>query len=104
MRKETAITVNCVTNGFERCRVGFLLLGYVLDVARYDGGLCQVIEVFDTAQSSCISQSSCVNRAKWNKHNEFAHAVVISKLNSTIVGEVKGMEVKVALVKGDYLI
>ena len=47
MRKETAITVNWATNGFERCHVGFLPLPYVPDAARYDGALCQVIEVFD---------------------------------------------------------
>ena len=104
MRKEAAITVNWVTNGFEQCHVGFLLPGYVLDAVRYDGALCQVIEVFDIAQSSCISQSSCANWAKWNKHNGFARAVVITKLNSNIVGTVKGMEVKVAPVKGDYLV
>ena len=45
-RKETAITVNWVPNGFEQCRGGFLPPGYVLDAVRYDGALCQVIEVF----------------------------------------------------------
>ena len=84
--------------------MGFLPPGYVLDAARYDGALCQVIEVFDIARSSCISRSSCANQAKWNKHNGFARAVVISKLNGNIVGKVKGMEVKVAPVKGDYLV
>ncbi len=103
MRKETDITVNWVTNGFERCRVGFLPPGYVLDAARYDGALCQVIEVFDIAQSSCISQSSRAKWAKWNKHNGFACAVVISKLNSNIVRKVKGMKVKVARVKGGLI-
>jgi hypothetical protein len=93
MRKETAITVNWVTNGFERCPVGFLPPGY-------DGALCQVIEVLDTAQSSLIFQSSCANQAKWNKHNGFARAVVISKLNGNIVGKVKGMGVNVAPVVG----
>jgi hypothetical protein len=44
MRKETAITVNWVTNGFEQCRVGFLPLDYVPHAARYDGALCQVME------------------------------------------------------------
>ena len=57
-RKQTAITVDCVTNGFEQCRVGFLPLLYVPDAALYDGALCQVIEVFD------IDESSCTNRAK----------------------------------------
>ena len=84
--------------------MGFLLLLYVPDATCYDGALCQVIEVVDIAQSSCISQSSCANWAKWNKHNEFARAVVISKLNSKIFGKVKGMEVKVAPVGGDYLV
>ena len=60
--------------------------------------------MFDIALSSCISRYSCTNWAKWNKHNGFAQAVVISKLNGNIVGKVKGMEVKVALVKGDYLV
>ena len=55
MRKETAITVNWVTNEFEQCRVRFLPPGYVLDAAHYDGALCQVIEVVDIARFSCIS-------------------------------------------------
>ena len=93
MRKETAITVNWVTNGFEQCRVGFLPLPYVPNAARYDGALCQVIEVFDVARTSRIPRSSCANQAKWNKHNGFAHAMVISKLNGKIVGKFKGMEV-----------
>ena len=49
MRKQTAITINWVTNGFERCRVGFLPLLYVPDAAHYDGAFCQVIEVLDVA-------------------------------------------------------
>ena len=46
-RKQTAITVIWVTNGFESCRMGFLPLLYVPDASVYDGPLCQVIEVFD---------------------------------------------------------
>jgi hypothetical protein len=97
MREETAITVNWVTNKFEQCRVGFLPLSYVPNAAVYDGALCQVIEVFDK------DESSRANRAKWKQHNGFACAMVISKLNGKIVRKVKGMEVKVALVKGSYL-
>ena len=104
MRKQTAITVNWVTNEFESCGVGFLPLPYVPNAARYDGALYQVIEVFDIAQSSCLTLSSCTNWAKWSKHNGFAHTVVISRLNGKIVVRVKGMEVKVAPVKGDYLV
>ena len=101
MRKQTAITVNWVTNEFESCGVGFLPLPYVPNAARYDGALYQVIEVFDIAKYSRISQSSCAKQAKWNKHNGFACGVVISKLNSNIVCKVKGMKVKVAPVKGN---
>jgi hypothetical protein len=97
MREETAITVNWVTNGLERCHVEFLPLSYVPNAAVYDGTLCQVIEVFDK------DESSCTNRATWKQHNGFARAMVISKLNGKIVCKVKGMEVKAAPVKGDYL-
>jgi hypothetical protein len=97
MREETAITVNWVTNGFEQCRVRCLLLSYVPDAAIYDGALCRVIEVFDK------DESSCANWAKWKQHNGFARVMVISKLNGKIVRKVKGMEVKVAPAKGDYL-
>jgi hypothetical protein len=96
MREETAITVNWVTNGFEQCHVGFLPLSYVPNAAVYDGARCQVIEVFDK------DESSCANWAKWKPHNGFARTMVISKLNGKIVHKVKGMEVKVALVKGNY--
>ncbi len=84
--------------------MGFLPLCHVVDAARYDGALCQVIEVFDIARSSHISRSSHAKRAKWNTNNGFAHVVVISKLNSNIVRKVKGMKVKVAPVKGNSLI
>ena len=58
IREETAITVNWVTNGFERCHVGFLLLLYVPDATLYDGALYQVIEAFGKDDPS---------RANWAK-------------------------------------
>ncbi len=76
--------------------MGFLPLSYVPDAALYDGALCQVIEVFDK------DESSRTNWAKWKQHNGFARTMVISKLNGKIVCKVKGMEVKVAPIKGDY--
>jgi hypothetical protein len=96
MREETSITVNWVTNGFEQCRVGFLPLSHVPNAAVYNGALCQVMEVFDK------DESSRANRAIWKQHNGFARAMVISKLNGKIVHKVKGMEVKVTPVKGNY--
>ncbi len=70
MREETAITVNWVTNGFERCRVGFLPLLFVPNAAVYDGTLCQVIEVFDKdmnllAQIGLNGNNIMGLRARW---------------------------------------
>ena len=96
MREETAITGKWVTNRFEQCCVGFLPLSYVPNAAVYDDALCQAIEVFDK------DEFSRANWAKWKQHNGFACAMVISKLNGKIVLKVKGMEVKVAPVNGDY--
>ncbi len=76
--------------------MGFLRLSYVPNAAIYDGTLCQVIEVFDK------DESSRANWAKWKQHNGFVRAMVISKLNGKIVHKVKGMEVRVPLVKGGY--
>jgi hypothetical protein len=42
------------------------------------------------------------NRAKWKQYNGFVRVLVISKLNGKIVCKIKGMEVKVAPVKGNY--
>jgi hypothetical protein len=45
MREETAITVNWVTDGVDRCRVGFLPKSYVATGSVYDGVLCQIVHV-----------------------------------------------------------
>jgi len=42
MTEEPVITVNWVTEGFDRCCVGFLPRRYVPDAAIYDGVLCQM--------------------------------------------------------------
>ena len=86
IREETDITVNWVTNGFECCHVGFLPLPYVPNAALFDK-----------------DDPSCANWAKWKKHNGFARAMVISKLNGDIVGKIKGMKLKEAPEKGDCL-
>jgi hypothetical protein len=39
-REVMAITVNWVTDGVDRCRVGFLPRAYALERAIYDGVLC----------------------------------------------------------------
>jgi len=72
-REVTAITVNWVwvTDGVDRCRVGFLPRAYALEGAIYDRVLCRVTEVFSK------SDPSCVIRGKWYKNKVFARATVI---------------------------
>ena len=90
--QETAVTV-----GFDCCRVGFLPHQYVPNAAIYDGVLCQVVEVFGKDDPSCAISN------KWKKHKGFECAMVISQLNLQVLSKIKGMKIKVALVKGDYL-
>jgi hypothetical protein len=86
-----------VMDGFDCCCVGFLLCQYVPDAAIYDGVLCQVIEVFGKDDPSCAISD------KWKQHKGFARAMVTSQLNGQVLSKIKGMEIKVAPVKGDYL-
>ena len=44
-REETAYTVNWVTDGQDRCRVGFLPRAYVAQGGLFDGVLCQVVSI-----------------------------------------------------------
>jgi hypothetical protein len=93
----TAITVNWVMDGVDRCRVGFLLRAYALEGAIYDRVLCRVTEVF------LKSDPSCAIPEKWYKHKGFARATVISALNERAppIGSVE--TAAVAGMKGDYL-
>jgi hypothetical protein len=83
-----------VTDGFDCCCVGFLPHQYVPDAAVYDGILCQVM-VFGKDDPSCAISN------KWKKHKGFARVMVISQLNGQVLSKIKGMEIKVAPVKGD---
>ncbi len=72
---ETAYTVNWVTDGQDRCRVGFLPHFYVAQGGLFDGVLCQVVSVgqeFD---------DNVTERAKWKHSCGYARAQVISPLN-----------------------
>jgi hypothetical protein len=69
----------------------------LLDAAVEDGVLCQVTEVFERNNPA---RAIC---AKWKKNKGFARAMVISQLNGRVLSKIKGMEIKVALAKGDYL-
>jgi len=96
-REVTAITVNWVTDGVDRCLVGFLPRAYALEGAIYDGVLCRVTGVF------LKSDPSRVIREKWYKNKVFARATVISALNERVppIGSVETLAV--AGMKGDYL-
>ena len=75
-REELAITVNWVTDGVDRCRVGFLPWAYALEGAIYNGVLCQVTEIFSK------SDPSRVICEKWYKNKGFVQATVISALTN----------------------
>jgi hypothetical protein len=74
-RKETAYTVNWVTDGQDCCRVGFLPCAYVAQGGLFDGVLCQVVSIgnaFDDDRNE---------RAKVKHMCGYARAQVISPLN-----------------------
>ena len=81
MREETAITVNWVTDGIDRCRVGFLPRAYMLDDAIYNGILFQATEVFGK------NDPSCAIHEKWNKNKGFARVKVISPLSDGVLSK-----------------
>ena len=75
-REETAYTVNWVTDGQDRCRVGFLPRAYVAQGGLFDGVLCQVVSIgnaFDDDHNE---------RAKVKHACGYARAQVISPLNN----------------------
>ncbi len=57
-REETAIAAVWVTDGIDRCRVGFLKRHMVRHAVRYDGALAQVTRVLS---GSCDSAEHCMD-------------------------------------------
>jgi hypothetical protein len=74
MKEETALTVNWVSDGIDRCRVGFLSRAYVPHAKLWDGVLCQVVFV-----GSADNPSSVVRR-KCHHYCGYARVAVISAL------------------------
>jgi len=54
-RKETAIAAIWVTDGINRCRVGFLKHHMVQHAVHFDGAMAQVTRVFSSDPGSCDS-------------------------------------------------
>ena len=78
MKEVTAYTVNWVTDGQDRCRVGFLPRSYVAQGTLYNGVLCQVVSV------GSYKLDNRNERAKCHHNCGFARAQVISPLNHEV--------------------
>ena len=72
--KPPPLTVNWVSDGIDRCRVGFLSRAYVPHAKLWDGVLCQVVFV-----GSADNPSSVVCR-KCHHYCGYARVAVISAL------------------------
>ncbi len=76
MKEETALTANWVSDGIDRCRVGFLPKAYVPHAKLWDGVLCQVVFV------ASADDSSSVVRRKYHHYSGYVRVAVISALPS----------------------
>ena len=75
-KEEKAIEVVWVTEGMDRCRVGFLPRHMVRHAARYNGVLAQVTRVFNGNLADCSS----MERRAYHIHHGFTKAVIILDL------------------------
>lgn len=89
-KEETAIAAYWITDGMERCRLGFLQRHMVKHAARYDGALAQVTTVLG-------KDSTNSEERKMHHHNKgFCYATIITALPETVKVEVE--------VKGNFSI
>ncbi len=75
-KEEKAIEVVWVTEGMDRCRVGFLPRHMVRHAARYNRVLAQVTRVFNGNLADCSS----MERRAYHVHHGFTEAVIILDL------------------------
>ena len=75
-KEETAIAAIWVTDGIDRCRVGFVPRHMVRHAARYDGALAQVTRVFSSDPEIC----NTTERRMFHKNKGYCRAVIISTL------------------------
>jgi hypothetical protein len=78
MREETALTVNWVSDGIDRCRIGFLPKAYVPHAKMWDGALCQVVFV------GAADDPSLIVRRKFNHCCGYARVAVISAIGGDV--------------------
>ena len=74
MKEQMALTVNWVSDGVDRCRVGFLPRPYLVQAGLWDGVLCQVVKVV------AKNDPSKARRAKHHANKGYARVAVISAL------------------------
>ena len=77
-KEETAIAVYWITDGMERCRVGFLQRHMVKHAARYDGALAQVTSVLDKQSGSKEERKMCTHIYG------FCYATIITSLPEAV--------------------
>jgi hypothetical protein len=78
-KEETAIAAIWVTDGIDRCRVGFVPRHMVRHAARYDGALAQVTRVFSSDPETC----DLTERRLYFKNKGYCRAAIISTLPGT---------------------
>jgi len=78
MREETALTVNWVSDGIDRCRVSFLPKAYVPHAKLWDGALCQVVFV------GAADDPSSIVRRKFHHCCGYARVPVISAISGDV--------------------
>jgi hypothetical protein len=78
-KEETAITAIWVTDGIDRCRVGFVPRHMVRHAPRYDGAHVQVTRVFSNDPETCDS----TERRLFFKNKGYCRATIISTLLGT---------------------
>ena len=78
-KEETAIAAIWVTDGIDRCRVGFVPRHMVRHAARYDGALAQVTRVFSSDPETCDT----TERRLFFKNKGYCRATIISTLPAT---------------------
>ena len=75
-KEETAIAAIWVTDGIDRCRVGFVPRHMVRHAAKYDGALAQVTRVFSSDPEVCDT----AERRVFFKNKGYCRAAIISTL------------------------
>ena len=71
-QEQSAIAAFWVSDGIDRCRIGYLPKAYVKNWKQYDGALVQVIEIYSAESDSPTKHQ------KFHRNHGLAMAVVIS--------------------------